>query len=258
MKVLFILKKLFAVLCLLLLCLSCSKEKPVKLYIFAAASTTDTVNELIEVYKKTENPNALFAASYASSGALAKQIVDGGADADIFISASAEWLKYLKDHNKLEPGSEFIFGKNSLVIVASQKAKGMINKPEDLIGALSVSKLAMGDPKHVPAGRYGEEALSYYNMFDMLKKSRKLAFYSDVRKTLNSVELLQADYGIVYKTDAVKSQKVKIAYTFTSESHQPIDYPACAVAGKKNPERDGFIKFMRSKIGAEIIAKHGF
>ena len=253
-----LLKQALLCLCIALLAVSCKKQPTEKLYIFAAASTTDAVNEMIDVYTKSENKDATFATSYASSGALAKQIVEGGAEADIFISADEASMQLLEDNGRAVSGTKFEFGKNSIVIVASENAKGTIEKPEDIPAALGVSKFAMGDPKHVPAGRYGEAALTFYNVYDQLKNGGKLALYPDVRKTLNAVELSQTDFGIVYKTDAVKSEKAKIVFTFNPESHKPIVYPACAVSGKTNPETKSFLKFMQSKKGKEIIAKYGF
>ncbi|MDR3237301.1 MAG: molybdate ABC transporter substrate-binding protein [Spirochaetia bacterium] len=243
-------------LCAAFFALSCSKKASPKLYIFAAASTTDAVNELIEKYKQTENPKFEFATSYASSGDLAKQIVDGGADANIFISANTEWVKYLEDKGKAEPGTKFLFGKNSIVIVTPKKNEALFNNPKDL--ASMEGKLAMGDPKHVPAGQYGRDALTYYGVFDALTKGKKIAYYSDVRQTLNAVELEQADYGIVYKTDAVKSTKVAIIYEFPAESHKSVEYPACAVSGNSTPEAKNFLDFMQSETGREIITKYGF
>lgn len=227
-----------------------------KILVFAAASTTNVVNELIAEYKKSSKTK--FATSYASSGTLAKQIAEGGAEANIFVSADTRSMEILEKAGKVEKGTKFLFGKNSLVIVKSPKAASSINKPEDLAQALGDGKLAMGDPKHVPAGRYGEAALRRHKIYETLDAKKQLALYSDVRQALNAVEMAQADYGIVYKTDAVKSKKAVIAYTFDAKTHEPIDYPACAVAGMNTPETKAFLKFMQSDKGKEIIKKYGF
>jgi len=230
-------------------------EKQERVLIFAAASTTDAVNELIAEYKKSSKTK--FATSYASSGTLAKQIVVGGAEANIFISADTNSMEILEKAGKVEKGTKFLFGRNSLVIVASPKTAVSINKPEDLVNALGDGKLAMGD-KHVPAGRYGESALNYYKIYEILNNSKKLALYADVRQTLNAVEMAQADYGIVYKTDALSSKKAVVAYTFDAKSHAPIEYPACAVAGKNTQDTKDFLKFVQSDKGKGIIKKYGF
>lgn len=227
-----------------------------KVLIFAAASAIEAVNELIAEYKKTSKTE--FAASYAGSGTLAKQIVDGGAEANIFISADTCSMETLEKADKIEKGTKFLFGKNSLVLVASPKAAAPINKPDDLIQALGAGKLAMGDPNYVPAGRYAADALKYYKIYNILNNNKKLALYSDVRQALNSVEMAQADYGIVYKTDTGRLKKAGIAYTFDAKSHAPIEYPACVIAGKNTPDTKAFIKFMQSRKGKEIIKQYGF
>jgi len=227
-----------------------------KILIFAAASTTDAVDELITEYQKSSKTE--FATSYASSGALAKQIAEGGAEANIFISADTRSMEILEKADKIEKDTKFLFGKNSLVIAASKKAAAPVKKPEDLPYALGEGKLAMGDPKHVPAGRYGAEALRYHKVYEALDSKRQLALYADARQALNAVEMAQTDYGIVYKTDAVKSKKVNIAYTFDAKSHEPIDYPACAVKRRNTTETKAFLKFIQSGKGKGIIKKYGF
>ena len=230
-------------------------DKQEKILIFAAASTTGAVNELIAEYKKSSKTK--FATSYASSGALAKQIVTGGAEANIFISADTRFMELLEKAGKAEKGTKFLFGKNSLVIASSQKA-APISKPEDLLHTLGKGKIAMGDPKHVPAGHYGMQALTYHKIYGVFNSQKKFALYADARQVLNAVEMAQADYGIVYKTDAIKSKKAGIAYTFDAKSHTPIEYPACAVTGKNTEATKAFLKFVQSDKGKEIIKKYGF
>lgn len=227
-----------------------------KIYIYAAASTTDVLNELIENYKKINKSAAEFVTVFGSSGDLARQ-VEAGADANVFISADTKWVKYLDDKKLVEKGTSAVFASNDLVIVASPRA-GVFKSPEKLFEALGDSNLAMGDPKSVPAGKYGMEALQFHKVWDRISDAKKIAYYPDVRKTLNAVETSQCDYGIVYKTDAKMSSKVKIVYTFREKSHSPIDYPACVISGKSNKETAAFMKYLKSNSAKKILKKYGF
>jgi len=227
-----------------------------KIYIYAAASTTDAVNELLETYKKTGSTSAEFVAVFGSSGDLARQI-EAGADANIYFSADTKWVKYLDDKKLVEAGTGTIVASNELVIVASSKAKAL-KSPEKLFEALGDSNLAMGDTKAVPAGKYGMEALKYHKVWDKISGANKIAYYPDVRKVLNAVETSQCDYGIVYRTDAMMSSKVKVVYTFKGKSHSPIDYPVCVINGKNNDGVKAFMKFLKSSRAKAVLKKYGF
>jgi molybdate transport system substrate-binding protein len=227
-----------------------------KIYIYAAASTTDVVKELIENFKKTGSVTAEFVTVFGSSGDLARQ-VEAGADASIFISADTKWVKYLEEKKLVEAGTSSIFASNELVIVASSKAK-TLKSPEKLFEALDDSNLAMGDTRSVPAGKYGMEALQFHKVWDKISGANKIAYYPDVRKVLNAVETSQCDFGIVYKTDAMMSSKVKIVYTFKVKSHSPIDYPVCVINGKNNDEVKAFMKFLKSSRAKAVLKKYGF
>jgi molybdate transport system substrate-binding protein len=228
-----------------------------KIYIYAAASTTDVVKELVNAYKKSAKSKVEILTSFGSSGDLARQI-EKGADANIFISADTKWAKYLEEKKLVEKDTTSIFASNALVLVASPKAKTKMKFPDQIAEALGDGYLAMGDPKPVPAGKYGQEALTYHRLWDKLSGSKKIAYYPDVRKTLNAVETSQADFGIVYKTDAKSSKKVKVVYTFKKEAHSAIDYPVCAIKGKNIPEAGAFLKFLKNKAAKKILEKHGF
>ena len=227
------------------------------MYVYAAASTTNLIKELIETYQKTNTSKAKFLTSFASSGTLARQI-DAGAEADIYISANMKWFKFLEDKNFMEKKSVSLLASNSLVIIASPKTKTGLKSPKDLPRLLGDSHLAMGEPSHVPAGKYGEEALKYHGIWDELFKNKKIAFYPSVRVALNAVDNAQTDFGIVYRTDALLSAESRIIYTFSEASHRPILYPVGALRGKDNGETHAFLEFLKSKEAKKILKKHGF
>ena len=243
-----------ASLCLALL-LATSAVASEKVYVFAAASTTNAVKELIDTYKQESASSAEFLTSFASSSTLARQI-DAGADANIFISANVKWYKWLDEKGLVEAGSNALMASNALVIIAGPHSKDKMTDISQLPGLLGEGFLAMGDATHVPAGMYGKEALSHYGLWEGLNK--QLAQYPDVRKALNAVDTEQADFGIVYKTDAIQSKESHIVYTFAAESHTPVEYPICAVKGKQTAETKAFLAFMKSAKAKTVLEKYGF
>ncbi len=228
-----------------------------KVYIYAATSAREVLKELVDSYNKTNKTGAEFVTVFGSSGDMVRQI-EAGADADILISADTKWSKYLDEKKLVEKNTVSNFASNDLVLIASPKAKTGFKFPDKLFEATGDGYLAMGDPKPVPAGKYGQQALEYHKLWEKFSGAKKIAFYPDVRKTLNAVETSQADFGIVYKTDALLSKTVKTVYTFTKASHSPIDYPVCAIAGKNKKETGAFLKFLSGKESKKIREKYGF
>ncbi len=226
-----------------------------KVYVFAAASTTNAVKELIDSYKQESGSSAEFLTSFASSSTLARQI-DAGADANIFISANVKWYKWLDEKRLVEAGSNSLMASNALVVIAGPSSTAKMDDINQLSGLLGKGYLAMGDASHVPAGMYAKEALTHYGLWESL--SKQLAQYPDVRKALNAVDTEQADFGIVYKTDAMQSKESHIVYTFAAESHTPVEYPICAVKGKLNAEAKAFLSFMQTAKAKTVLEKYGF
>ncbi|MBN2162590.1 MAG: molybdate ABC transporter substrate-binding protein, partial [Pontiellaceae bacterium] len=191
-----------------------------ELTVFAAASTTDVMKELAEAYAKDGGEAVRF--NFASSGALARQI-DAGAPADLFISANTKWMDFLADKKLIKTETRSDIVKNSLVLVIpADSTMTYEGFPANLTGMLAV-----GDFKSVPAGTYAEAALRSLGWLDTVKG--KLVKGTNVRTVLMYVERDEADAGIVYKTDAMQSEKVKIIGTFPAESHPPIVYPAACL-----------------------------
>ncbi len=250
-------RKLSRLLLTALLTLLCSSPlyAQEKVYVFAAASTTNAVQELIATYRQESGTTAEFLTSFASSSTLARQI-DAGADANIFISANVKWYKWLAEKQLVEPGTDAIMAANALVLIAGPGNNATVSDIMQLPELLDKGYLAMGDATHVPAGMYGKEALDYYGLWDKIRK--KLAQYPNVRVALNAVDTAQADFGIVYKTDAMQSKKARILYTFAPESHTPIRYPICAIKGKKTAETEKFLQFMKTAKAKSILEKYGF
>lgn len=226
-----------------------------KVTIFAAASTTNVVTELLEVYRQEQAPTAEYLTSFASSSTLARQI-EAGAEADIYISANIQWFQWLKDKGLIDIGSASILAANSLVLIAAPNNPVTINTIEQLPDVLNDKYLALCDPSHVPAGMYAREALEHFGLWEKLSKKR--VFYPTVRMALKAVDTAQADFGIVYRTDALQSRKSRVVMSLAGKSHTPIRYPVGAIKGKNSAEVASFLLFLKTPQAQTILEKHGF
>ena len=219
--------------------------------VFAAASTTNALDEIKQQFAK--QAGITVQTSYAASGPLAQQIVNG-ADADIFISADTKWADYLTE-KKLVAQKRDALG-NRLVIVVPNDSKLEIKKPENLI-AKSIEHIAIGEPDSVPAGKYAKQALTKLELWDKLKD--KMAPAQDVRQALTFVETGAAEAGIVYATDAAISKKVRVAFEFPENLTGPIRYPIVLLTqGKGKPEAELFFRYLNSPEAVKIFKKYGF
>ena len=227
-----------------------------KVTVFAAASMTDALKQIADQYQ-TEKPNNTVVFSFASSSTLAKQ-VEEGAPADLFISASNKWMKYLSDKNLIVKETEKVIAGNELVLIAP--AKSVANSVDiakgEWIKSLKDSYLSVGDPAHVPAGQYAEEALTKLNLWD--KVQDRLARAKDVRGALALVERAEAPYGIVYSTDAKISQQVKTVAVFPADSHKPVVYPVSILKDHDNTDSRDFLKYLESDAAKKVLVGYGF
>lgn len=222
--------------------------------VYAAASVTDVLNEITKAFEAEYHIKVQ--TNLASSGTLARQI-EQGAMPDIYLSASKKWADYVAEQSNIANENIAEIAKNELVLIApinSSIVKQMIDSSMALPQMLKNNRLSIGDPAHVPAGKYAKQALEYFGWYDELDHMTLPA--KDVRSALMVVELAETPLGIVYKTDAMKSDKVKIVGSFPEKSHKPIVYVAEIV--KNNDASKKFIAFLNSEKTAEIWAKYGF
>lgn len=223
--------------------------------IFAAASTTNAVGEIISAYAGATGKTVV--PSFASSSTLAKQI-NQGAPADLYLSANPKWMDSLEKNDLVAPGTRTDLLGNRIVLI--QPLSGSLSLElipgVDLAAVLGDDRLAMGDPDHVPAGIYGRKALVSLNAWEDL--ASKVARSKDVRAALALVERAEAPLGIVYATDAAISKKIRVVATFPETTHPPITYPACIVKGKASDDVNAFFAFLKGDKAAGIFEKYGF
>lgn len=227
-----------------------------KITVFAAASLANAVDEIVAEYKKEQKGDIV--TSYTSSSTLARQI-EQGAPADIFISADQRWMNYLADKKLIEADSRVTLLANKLVLIApvsSKIDKVTIDKNTDWLALLAGGRLSVGDPDHVPAGLYAKQAFESLGQWDKILPV--LARTDNVRSALLLVERQEAPLGVVYGSDSVVSDKVKVVSEFPADSHDPVEYPLAIVAGHKNDDVTAFYQYLQSPKAKEIFTKYGF
>ncbi|MFD9898617.1 molybdate ABC transporter substrate-binding protein [Mesorhizobium sp. NPDC059025] len=223
--------------------------------VFAAASLKNALDEVNKSCEKDVGEAAKI--SYAASSALAKQIEEG-APADVFISADLDWMKYLSDKKLTKSDTEVKLLGNQIVLVAPKdsKAEVKIEKGFDLAKVIGDGKLAMGDFKAVPAGKYGKAALESLGAWSSVEG--KVAQAENVRAALKLVATGEAAAGIVYQTDANAEKGVKVIGVFPEETHPPIVYPVAQTAESKDKDAPAFLKCLRSAKAGELFKAQGF
>ncbi|WP_368905263.1 molybdate ABC transporter substrate-binding protein [Taklimakanibacter lacteus] len=223
--------------------------------VFAAASLKNALDAVSAAWKAEAGSEAR--ATYAASSALARQI-EQAAPADVFVSADLDWMDYLDGKKLIRADTKKVLLGNALVLVAARSSGVELELKQgvDLAGALQGGKLAVGDVKAVPAGRYAKAALEKLGLWASVEKS--LAQSENVRAALALVARGEARLGIVYATDARAEDKVEVAGVFPEDSHPPIVYPAAVISSSKNPDAEAFVTYLSSPKAQEIFTAQGF
>jgi molybdate transport system substrate-binding protein len=224
-----------------------------ELTVSAAVSLKDAFNEIAELDQKRAGTKIHF--NYGASGALQKQI-ESGAPADIFASASVKQMDDLAAKGLIVPVTRMDFARNALVLVVPAKRQLIISF-SDLTNP-AVKKVAIGNPRIVPAGQYAEQTLNSLKLLPEVQS--KLVFAEDVRQVLDYVARDEVDAGIVYSSDASGAgNKVRMVAQAPEDSHYPIRYPIATVKESRQQEAARkFIDLVLSPEGQSILIKHGF
>ena len=230
-----------------------TKESDRELLVSAAASTTDCMLELVDIYSAA-HPDIAIYCNFASSGSLQQQI-EQGAPADMFFSASPKQMRILQEKGLMETSTVKDLLENRIVLI-TPKDGVMLSSFDNLLDP-SLVKIGVGEPKSVPAGQYAAQVFEYFGMTEKL--SSKLVFAKDVREVLSWVETGNVQAGVVYETDAKMSDGVVVRAIAPSESHTPVVYPIGVVKASKQKEAaEEFETFLFSKEAASVFAKYGF
>jgi molybdate transport system substrate-binding protein len=226
-------------------------ERP-ELRVFAAASMTEVVNALARRFE-----GAPVVSSFGSSSELARQIADG-APADVLLSASPEWIDFLRERGALA-GAPVVFAGNEMVAVAPAGsglgARGVVDAASLLAkGVAAGDRIAIADAG-VPAGEYARQSLAKVGLLERYRPL--LVGQKDVRGVLHAVETGEVKAGFVYATDA-RVAKVERLFALPPSTHAPIPYLAAAVRQAQSPEAQRFLAFLSGPAAREVLARAGF
>ena len=235
----------------------CNLTQAETVKVYAAASLTNVISDIAVIYEK-QHPQTDIVPVFGASSALAKQI-EAGAKSDLFFSADVDWMNYLIKKQMITENKSKALLSNQLVLISPKKLNIAFKAQPNFNFAQSFKgHVCTGQMESVPAGKYAKQSLIKLNWLDSLKG--RIVGTDDVRSALAFVERGECDVGIVYKTDALISKKVKVIGTFPENSHHPILYPlALTQQGEKNGDAVQFEKFVKSSPQAKIIfQKYGF
>lgn len=225
----------------------------VDLTISAAISLQNALQEVSNLYH-TAHPNVTVHLNLGASGTLQRQI-EQGAPVDLFLSAAESEMDGLESKGLIVHDTRKNLLANSVVLIVP-KGHTDIRHFQDLAQP-AVKIIAIGNPESVPAGKYAEQVLTHFGLYDSLRP--KFVFAKDVRAVLTYVETGNADAGIVYETDALTSSQVTVTATAPPGSHAPVVYPVAVIAASPNAAAGKeFESFLFGPEAAAVFRKYGF
>lgn len=219
--------------------------------IFAAASLKTALDEIAAEWQKSHDDKVVI--SYAGSSKLAQQIQQG-APADIFISASTDWMDTVQESGDIDAATRTDLLGNTLVLVGTgaPTAAEVTGLPE----LLGQGKLAMAMVDSVPAGQYGKQSLEKLGLW--AKVEPQVAQAENVRSALKLVATGEAPLGIVYGSDAVAEPGVGVIATFPTDSHDAITYPGAVTKTADTPQAAAFLQSLRQEPAKSVFEAQGF
>jgi molybdate transport system substrate-binding protein len=224
------------------------------LRVAAAISLKDALSQIAKEYEAQTGTHVEL--TFGSSGQLAAQI-KSGAPIDLFISAANQQVDELARDGLIDHATRRPIIGNKLVLIVPADNLASVNSFESLADA-SVTKVALGEPRSVPAGQYAQQALKSLDLLEKIKN--KLVYGSNVRQVLAYVERGEVSAGIVYATDAQEAAgKVAVVAIAEDSTHEPIVYPGAVV--KASDRKDTAKKFLEYLCGAEgraVFESKGF
>lgn len=244
-------KMLFAV-ALLIVSLTPTPVQAGDVGLSAAASLKDAMQEIIEGFKMIQ-PDARILTNFGSSGALAKQTVEG-APTDLFISANDKWLDFVVKEGKAEVKNKGVLAYNTLVLTGK---KGLTVK--SLADLKAMQRIAIGTPANVPAGQYAEQAMRAAGIYEELEKDKKLVMAQDVRQALIYADRGEVDGAFVYRTDAMLAKESVILLEVPEDLYDRVSYPmVITTAGEGKAEAKAFYVYLAGPESQAILKKFGF
>ncbi|MGO8766929.1 MAG: molybdate ABC transporter substrate-binding protein [Limisphaerales bacterium] len=234
-------------------CLLAHSALATEILVSAAASLNNALSEIGTNFQAQTGTQVDF--NFGASSTLARQI-EAGAPADIFFSADETQMDLLAKAGLIDPSTRVSRLGNSLVVVVPSDSALQINSPADLTHA-GVARIVLADPKAVPAGVYAKAWLTKLQLWPAVEP--KVIPAENVRAALAAVASGNADAGVVYKTDAAISKKVKVAYEVPAADGPVISYPMALVKAAPQPEAaKKFLAYLSSEQAGQVFARYGF
>ena len=224
-----------------------------ELRVFAAASLSDSLTEIAQTYAAESGDQITL--NFGASSLLARQIEEG-APADLFFSADEAKMDALEKKGRIVPETRRSHLGNALVVVVPSDSQLALNSAQDLAGA-AVKRLALAEPKTVPAGIYAKAYLTRLKLWPAIEP--KVIPTENVRAALAAVKSGNVDAGIVYKTDVIRSHQIKVAFEIPAEEGPIISYPVALVKDSKQPAAARkFLLYLESPAALKVFQNHGF
>jgi molybdate transport system substrate-binding protein len=234
----------------LVLAAACGSAAADEVNVFAAASLTDALKEIAGGFEKESGHKVVF--NLGASNDLARQI-KAGAPADVFFSADEAQMDGLEKDGLVRAKDRVDVLSNALVVVVPLTSTMRLRGPDDL---LTTKHLVLADPHAVPAGIYARTWLESAGLWDKLED--RIVPALNVRAALAVVEAENADAGIVYRTDAAISKRVKVAFEVPREQGPSIRYPLARIAASRKPAAGKLVEYLLSVPAREVYARFGF
>lgn len=246
-----------AVLCMVFFAAGCSEKvenkNGVELNILAAASMTDVLEDVSEMYRK-ENPDVTLVFHFDSSGTLKTQI-EQGAPADLFLSAAMKQMDELEKAGWMKKDSIEKLLENKVVLIKPADSKLEIDSFED-VATNQVSMAAIGNAD-VPVGQYTEEIYRNLNLWEQVYPKANLA--TNVRQVLDWVSTGNVECGIVYATDAMVEKNVTVVCEAPEGTCEKVIYPIGIVkTSSHTKEAEAFLRYLKTKEVKTVFEKYGF
>lgn len=227
--------------------------KRVTLTISAAASLTEVMEEIKTAYTK-ENTNIKITYNFGSSGSLQQQI-EQGAEVDVFVSAATKQMNTLSEKGLIIEETRKDFLENKIVLIVPKDSSEVLDFQD--LTTDKVKSIGLGDPESVPVGQYSDEVLTNLELIDAIKP--KVVYGKDVKQVLTWVETGNVDVGMVYETDALISDQVKIVVRAPEGTYKAVYYPAAVIKESNNEEAAiAFVDFLYSSEASVIFERYGF
>ena len=220
----------------------------------SAAASMQKVLEDIRVLYNQQYPQAKITFNFGSSGSLQHQI-EQGAPVDIFLSAAPQQMNRLAERKLLRGNTRRDLVKNQMVLVVSKDESAIANF--DDLSEESTELIALGEPDSVPAGHYAREILTNLDIIDTVEQ--KAVYGKDVRQVVNYVATGNTDAGIVYRTDTVNNQRIKVVAIAPETIHSPVVYPVAITRESKNFQAARqMLEFLFAPEAQVVFKRHGF